>query len=90
MWQLACGYMADHGNHYVSHDFQAELSFLGPESSPTFVRSPEGNLSIERFFRSMKEQLLWLWDYKDEEEFRQALYVFRKKYNHHFILQRHR
>lgn len=32
----------DHGSQFVSHDFQAELTFLGIESSPSFVRSPEG------------------------------------------------
>ena len=30
----------DHGSQYVSHDFQAELRFLGIESSPAFVRKP--------------------------------------------------
>ena len=79
----------DHGSQYVSHDFQAEVSFLGMESSPSFVRSPEGNGSIERFFRTLKEQLLWLRDYADEEDLRHALYLFRAKYNQHWILQRH-
>jgi putative transposase len=32
----------DHGSQYVSHDFQAELRFLGIPSSPAFVREPEG------------------------------------------------
>jgi transposase InsO family protein len=33
----------DHGSQYVSHDFQAEIRFLGIASSPAFVREPEGN-----------------------------------------------
>jgi putative transposase len=33
----------DHGSQYVSHHFQAEIRFLGVESSPAFVREPEGN-----------------------------------------------
>lgn len=33
----------DHGSQYVSHHFQGELRFLGIESSPAFVREPEGN-----------------------------------------------
>ena len=32
----------DHGSQHVSHDFQAELRFLGIQSSPAFVREPEG------------------------------------------------
>jgi putative transposase len=30
-------------SQYVSHHFQAEIRFLGIESSPAFVREPEGN-----------------------------------------------
>ncbi len=43
----------------MGDDFQNELAFLGIESSPAFVREPEGNGCIERFFRTLKEQLLW-------------------------------
>jgi putative transposase len=32
----------DHGSQHISHDFQAELRFLGIPSSPAFVREPEG------------------------------------------------
>jgi len=48
----------DNGSQYVNRHFQSELAFLGIESSPSFVRSPEGNGCIERFFRTLKEQLL--------------------------------
>jgi len=73
----------DHGSQSVSHDFQAELRFLGLTSSPSFVRSPEGNGGIERFFRTLKEQLLWLREYDEEEALRLALYEFRDRYNTH-------
>jgi transposase InsO family protein len=33
----------DHGSQYMSHDFQEEIAFLGINSSPAFVRAPEGN-----------------------------------------------
>lgn len=33
----------DHGSQYMRDDFQAEIAFLGIESSPAFVRAPEGN-----------------------------------------------
>jgi putative transposase len=33
----------DHGSNYLSRDFQDEIAFLGIESSPSFVRQPEGN-----------------------------------------------
>ena len=53
----------DHGSQLMSDDFQNELTFQGIESSPAFVREPEGNGCIgciERFFRTLKEQLLWV------------------------------
>ena len=79
----------DHGSQYSSYDLQAELGFLGLESSPSFVRSSEGNGVIERFFRTLKEQLLWFREYDDEETLRQALYEFRDRYNAHWIMQCH-
>ena len=52
----------DHGSQYMSDAFQAELRFLGIESSPAFVRAPEGNGCAERFIRTLKENLLWMVD----------------------------
>jgi putative transposase len=78
----------DHGSVYMSDDFQTELQFLGIESSPAFVRQPEGNGCIERFFRTLKEQLLWVRRFRDLEELRAALIEFQHRYNQHWILQR--
>ncbi len=78
----------DHGSVYMSDDFQAEIAFLGMESSPSFVRQPEGNGCIERFFRTLKEQLLWLRRFRNLDELRDALTEFRQRYNEHWILER--
>jgi len=78
----------DHGSVYMSDDFQAEVTFLGMESSPAFVRQPEGNGCIERFFRTLKEQLLWLRRFRNLDELRAALAEFRRRYNEHWILER--
>ena len=78
----------DHGSVYMSDDFQAEIAFLGMESSPSFVRQPEGDGCIERFFRTLKEQLLWVRDFRNLEELRDALTAFRKRYNENWILHR--
>jgi transposase InsO family protein len=50
----------DHGSQSMSRAFQDELRFLGIESSPAFVRAPEGNGCAERFIRTLKENLLWV------------------------------
>jgi transposase InsO family protein len=62
---IACGVKIrhDHRSQFVSDDFRNEVAFLGIASSPAFVREPEGNGCIERFFRTRKEQLLWLRDF---------------------------
>ena len=79
----------DHGPQYMSHAFQQELKFLGVESSPSFVRAPEGNGVAERFIRTLKEQLLWVRTFDTVEELRQALLEFKERFNTHWLLQRH-
>lgn len=78
----------DHGSQYMSDDFQAEVAFLGMTSSPAFVRQPEGNGCIERFFRTLKEQLLWVRHFRNVEELRLALIEFRHHYNHNWLIGR--
>ena len=79
----------DHGSQYMSMHFQKELGFLGMTSSPSFVRSPEGNGVIERFFRTLKEQLLWVRHFETVEQVCEALHEFKQRYNEHWIMQRH-
>jgi transposase InsO family protein len=79
----------DHGSQYVSHDFQAEIRFLGLESSPAFVREPEGNGCAERFIRTLKENLLWVRRFETVEELRLALQRFGQTYNETWIIERH-
>lgn len=79
----------DHGSQYMSDVFQKELEFLGAESSPAFVRSPEGNGCAERFIRTLKENLLWARSFDTIEELRQALLAFRQTYNATWLIERH-
>ena len=76
-------------SQYVSHDFQAEICFLGLESSPAFVREPEGNGCAERFIRVLKENLLWVRPFATIEELRLALIAFKRTYNQTWIIERH-
>ncbi len=79
----------DHGSQYVSHDFQTELRFLAIQSSPAFVREPEGNGCAERFIRTLKENLLWIRRFATVEELRVALLAFQRTYNQGWIIERH-
>lgn len=79
----------DNGSQFVSRAYQAEVSFLGMDSSPSFVRAPEGNGCIERFWRTLKEQCLWIQTYANIEDLNQALQTFRHHYNHRWLIERH-
>jgi putative transposase len=88
---IACGLAVrhDHGSQYMSDHFQKELTFLGIDSSPAFVRAPEGNGCAERFIRTLKENLLWVQTFNTIEELRQALLTFRETYNTTWLIERH-
>jgi putative transposase len=79
----------DHGSQFVADDYQRELAFLGIESSPAFVREPEGNGCVERFIRTLKENLLWVRRFDTIEELRLALHAFQAIYNQTWIVERH-
>ena len=79
----------DHGSQYMSRDFQNEIRFLGADSSPAFVRAPEGNGCAERFIRTLKENLLWVRWFETIEDLRKALLQFQRTYNEQWIIERH-
>ena len=73
----------------MSDDFQSEIAFLGIETSPSFVRQPEGNGVAERFIRTLKENLLWVRHFETIEALRLALLDFAAWYNTHWLVARH-
>ena len=79
----------DHGSAYMSDHFQKQIDFLGIESSPSFVRAPEGNGCSERFIRTLKENLLWVRYFATVEELRLAMLEFKRVYNEKWLLERH-
>ena len=79
----------DHGSQFVADDFQREVAFLGIASSPAFVREPEGNGCVERFIRTLKENLLWVRGFATIEDLRLALHAFKDTYNQTWIVERH-
>ena len=67
----------DHGSQFLADDFQRELAFLGVACSPAFVREPEGNGCVERFIRTLKENLLWVCRFATIDQLRQALHALQ-------------
>jgi transposase InsO family protein len=59
------------------------------ESSPAFVREPQGNGCAERFIRTLKENVLWIRMFDTVEELRVALLEFKDHYNAAWLIGRH-
>ena len=79
----------DHGSNSLADDFQQEVAFVGIESSPSFVREPEGNGVAERFIRTLTGNLLWVRSFETIEELRLALLAFKRTYNEQWLLEKH-
>lgn len=79
---------SDHGSQYDSKDFQNELKFLGLQHSPAFVRSPQCNGIIERFHRTLQEQVFDVYRFTTLEEAKTVIGEFIERYNHDWIMQR--
>jgi len=79
----------DHGSASMSGDFQKELAFLGMDSSPSFVREPEGNGCAERFIRTLKEQLPWVRAFATVEELVEGSREFKRTYHERWLIGRH-
>lgn len=79
---------SDHGSQYDSETFQNELVFLGLEHSPAFVRSPECNGIIERFHRTLREQVLDVIILQNLEHAKLVIDKFIDDYNHEWIIHR--
>ncbi len=79
---------SDHGSQYDSGDFQAELKFLGLAYSPAFVRSPECNGIIERFNRTLQEQVFDLHCFETIDEARIVIAKFIDDYNRFWLIER--
>ena len=79
---------SDHGSQYSSRDFQAEVKYLGLVYSPAFVRSPECNGIIERFHRTLQEQVFDSYSFESIDEARQVITKFIDDYNRYWLIQR--
>ena len=79
---------ADHGSQFDSKTYQKEIEFLGINYSPAFVRSPECNGIIERFHRTLNEQVFFQESFDNMEEAKERIGPFISKYNEHWILHR--
>jgi putative transposase len=72
----------DNGTQFTSARFVATLGELGILHRRTAYNHPEGNGMIERFHRSLKEEEIWLNEYRSLEEARESIGRWIEQYNH--------
>ena len=66
----------DHGTQYVSNHFRNQVRFWGVKASYPFVEQPQGYGVTERFFRTLKEQIIHGRIYCDVAELHEAVDTF--------------
>lgn len=85
---MALKLRSDHGSQYDSNDFMAEMKFLGLNMSKAFVRQPECNGCIERFNRTLEEEVFSLNHFKTLDEANEAIRKFVDNYNRQWLIYR--
>jgi transposase InsO family protein len=78
----------DHGTQYLSEHFQKQLKFWGIAPSFSFVAEPQTNGVAERFFRTLKEQVIYGRNYRTVEEVRMAVADFMDRYNQLWLVEK--
>lgn len=85
---LGLSLRSDHGSQYRSEHFIQQVKYWGITPSFGFVREPETNGVIERFNRTLKEQVIHGRIYKTIGELQAAVARFIETYNEHWLLEK--
>ena len=78
----------DHGSQYLTDYFQGQSRFHGFTPSFAFVGEPQTNGVVERFNRTLKEQIIHGRIYRNREELAAALSAFAELYNREWRLEK--
>jgi putative transposase len=76
----------DHGSNFMAEHFQNQIRFWGMAPSYAFVGEPETNGVIERFFRTLKEQIVHGRIFQTIDEVREAVRAFAARYNAEWLI----
>ncbi len=77
--------MSDNGSQPTSLRFMKACSNLGVHQAFTSYNNPKGNADTERMIRTMKEELLWLREWKGEAELSKELDKWVVYYNRNYL-----
>jgi len=78
----------DHGTQYLSDHFQNQVKFWGIAPSFAFLEQPQTNGVAERFFRTLKEQVIYGRIFRTIAEVRKAVCEFIEQYNRHWRIEK--
>lgn len=78
----------DNGTQYLSDHFQNQIKYWGIAPSFAFVAEPETNGVVERFNRTLKEQVIYGRTYQNIEELRIAISDFIDRYNTYWHVEK--
>lgn len=77
--------MSDNGSQPTSVAFMRACRHLGVRQAFTSYGNPKGNADTERAIRTMKEELLWLREWEDEQEVAQEVGRWVEDFNEHYL-----
>ena len=78
----------DHGSAFLAEHFDRQIRFWGITPSYAFVGEPETNGVIERFFRTLKEQIVHGRIYQTIDDVRHAVQTFVTRYNADWLIEK--
>jgi transposase InsO family protein len=78
----------DNGTQYLSDHFQNQIKYWGIAPSFAFVAEPETNGVVERFNRTLKEQVIYGRQYQNIEELKIAISDFMDRYNRYWHVEK--
>src|SRR5712692_2714671 len=78
----------DWGPQYIAGAWIKEVKWLGCTISPSYVGEPECNGVAERFMRTLKEQCIYLRQFRSLEEARRMIGEFIARYNAEWLIER--
>jgi putative transposase len=78
----------DWGPQYIADAWINEVKWLGCTISPSYVGEPECNGVAERFMRTLKEQCIYLHQFRTVEEAHQIIGAFIARYNAEWLIER--
>lgn len=78
----------DHGSQYLSDHFQKQIKAWGIVPSFAFIEQPQTNGVAERFFRTLKEQVVYGRVFETVEDLRRAVGRFVELYNSQWLLEK--